>query len=129
MSSPAAVGMRCAGRGACLSIQLSRAQVDAVVRAAAEGDRVTVLLSGRRDLNEIRTAGFEQLTDRRLSRSLLAGLLMLLSFPADGGYMGNAELARMLGMNASTTHRYLSTLVAVGLLERDPETRRYRLPQ
>jgi DNA-binding IclR family transcriptional regulator len=32
----------------------------------------------------------------------------------------------MLVMNTSTTHRYVSTLVAVGLLERDAETRRHR---
>ena len=54
---------------------------------------------------------------------------MLAVFPVDGSYLGNADLARMLGMNQSTTHRYLSTLVAVGLVERDPATRRYRLPQ
>jgi DNA-binding IclR family transcriptional regulator len=52
---------------------------------------------------------------------------MLASFPSDGSYLGNAEIARMLEMNPSTTHRYVSTLVAVGLLERDPATRRYRL--
>lgn len=30
-------------------------------------------------------------------------------------------------MGASTTHRYVSTLVEVGLLERDPVSREYRL--
>ncbi len=68
-----------------------------------------------------------QMEDRRLSRSLLSGLLVLSCFPPDGGYMGIAELARTLGMNTSTTHRYVTTLLAVGLLERDAATRRYRL--
>jgi DNA-binding MarR family transcriptional regulator len=68
-----------------------------------------------------------QMEDRRLSRSLLAGLLVLSCFPADGEYLGIAELARLLGMNTSTTHRYVTTLLAVGLLERDAATRRYRL--
>ncbi len=68
-----------------------------------------------------------QMEDRRLSRSLLSGLLVLSCFPPDGGYMGIAELARVLGMNTSTTHRYVTTLLAVGLLERDAATRRYRL--
>lgn len=68
-----------------------------------------------------------QMEDRRLSRSLLSGLLVLSCFPTDGGYLGIAELARMLDMNTSTTHRYVTTLLAVGLLERDPSTRRYRL--
>jgi DNA-binding MarR family transcriptional regulator len=69
----------------------------------------------------------EQMEDRRLSRSLLSGLLVLSSFPTDGGYLGIADIARMLSMNTSTTHRYVSTLLAVGLLERDPATRRYRI--
>jgi DNA-binding IclR family transcriptional regulator len=65
--------------------------------------------------------------DRRLSRSLLSGLLVLSCFPSEGDYLGIAEIARMLDMNTSTTHRYVTTLLAVGLLERDPATRKYRL--
>jgi hypothetical protein len=113
-------------RGAGVFIDLSPAQVDGVVRATAEGGSIAVLLSGLSDLSEALAAGLEGLDDRRLSRSLLAGLVMLASFPADGSYLSNAEVSRLLDMNQSTTHRYLSTLVAVGLLERHPETRRYR---
>jgi hypothetical protein len=108
-------------------IELSPAQVDRVVRSAADGGSMSVLLSGLRDVREVLAREPRQMEDSRLSRSLLAGLLMLASFPADGSYLGNAEIARMLDMNPSTTHRYVSTLMAVGLLERDPATRRYRL--
>lgn len=108
-------------------IELSSAQVDRVVRGAAESGNMSVLLSGLKDVREVLAREPRQLEDSRLSRSLLAGLLMLASFPTDGSYLGNAEIARMLDMNPSTTHRYVSTLVAVGLLERDPATRRYRL--
>jgi hypothetical protein len=110
-----------------IMIELSPAQVDRVVRGAADGGNISVLLSGLKDVREVLAREPKQLEDSRLSRSLLAGLLMLASFPTDGGYLGNAEIARMLDMNPSTTHRYVSTLVAVGLLERDPSTRRYRL--
>jgi len=110
-----------------VSIELSPAQVDRVIRGAAEGGSISLLLSGLRDVREVLEREPSQLEDNRLSRSLLAGLLMLASFPSDGSYLGNAEIARMLDMNPSTTHRYVSTLVAVGLLERDPGTRRYRL--
>jgi DNA-binding IclR family transcriptional regulator len=63
----------------------------------------------------------------RLLRSLLAGLAMLATFPADGRYVGNTHVARMVGMSISTAHRCISTLLAVGLLERHPSTRKYRL--
>jgi hypothetical protein len=112
-----------------VSLELSRAQVDRVVRAASGAGNMSALLSGLKDVGEALGAPPRLLEDPRLSRSLLTGLLMLASFPADGSYLGNAELARMLGMNLSTVHRYISTLVAVGLLERDPTTRRYRLPR
>jgi len=37
-------------------------------------------------------------------------------------------VAAQLELSASTTHRYMSTLLAAGLLEQDPRTRRYRVP-
>jgi Fic family protein len=116
-----------------VTIELSKAQVDQVVRAAGQGGTMSVLLSALRDpqwslsLESEEWAYPSQMEDRRLSRSLLSGLLVLSCFPPEGGYLGIAELARMLDMNTSTTHRYVTTLLAVGLLERDPATRRYRL--
>jgi hypothetical protein len=114
-------------------IELSQSQVDQVVRGAGEGGTMSILLSALRDPDWTLAVDSEdwsypeQMEDRRLSRSLLSGLLVLSCFPADGGYLGIAELARMLDMNTSTTHRYVTTLLAVGLIERDPATRRYRI--
>jgi hypothetical protein len=116
-----------------VTIELSKAQVDQVIRAAGEGGTMSVLLSALKDPKWTLAADSEewsypvQMEDRRLSRSLLSGLLVLSCFPADGGSLGIAELARRLDMNTSTTHRYVTTLLAVGLLERDSSTRRYRL--
>ncbi len=116
-----------------VTIELSKSQVDKVIRAAGAGGTMSVLLTALKDPNwtlALDSDGWAypaQMEDRRLSRSLLSGLLVLSCFPADGGYLGIAELARMLGMNTSTTHRYVTTLLAVGLLERDSSTRRYRL--
>jgi hypothetical protein len=127
-SAPRRTGQkRTDGESEAITIELSAAQVDRVVRDAADGGNMSVLLSGLKDVRAVLAQEPRQLEDSRLSRSLLAGLLMLASFPTDGSYLGNAEIARMLDMNPSTTHRYVSTLVAVGLLERDPSTRRYRL--
>ncbi len=114
-------------------IELSKAQVDQVVRTAGQGGTMSVLLSALKDPKWTLSLDSEdwsypaQMDDRRLSRSLLSGLLVLSCFPPDGGYLGIADLARLLDMNTSTTHRYVTTLLAVGLLDRDPATRRYRV--
>jgi IclR helix-turn-helix domain len=119
--------------GGPVQIELSKAQVDQVIRAAGKGGTMSMLLSAVKDPKWTLTLDSDdwaypaQMDDRRLSRSLLSGLLVLSCFPPDGGYLGIAELARTLEMNTSTTHRYVTTLLAVGLLERDPSTRRYRL--
>jgi hypothetical protein len=121
------------GEGEAVLIELSKSQVDQVVRSAGQGGTLSVLLSAVRDphwplaLDSEEWSYPAQMEDRRLSRSLLSGLLVLSCFPPDGGYLGIAELARMLDMNTSTTHRYVTTLLAVGLLERNPGTRKYRL--
>jgi hypothetical protein len=116
-----------------VTIELSKAQVDHVIRVAGEGGTMSVLLSAVKDPRWTLAVDSDewsypvQMEDRRLSRSLLSGLLVLSCFSTEGGSLGIAELARRLDMNTSTTHRYVTTLLAVGLLERDPTTRRYRL--
>lgn len=88
---------------------------------------MSVLLSGLEGVRGNLAGPKEHFEDPRLSRSLMAGLLILTILPADGSYIKNAHIADGLGMNPSTVHRYLSTLLVVGLAERDPATRRYRL--
>jgi IclR helix-turn-helix domain len=67
-------------------------------------------------------------SDPRLSRSLLRGLSLLTCFGSDGAPRGIVELSHDSGMSPSTAHRYASTLVELGLLQRDPKSRKYRLP-
>ncbi len=126
-----------------ISIKLSPTQVDEVVRAAsrsrapsistliadtisaprpangAERSRASTVLSGYMPIGAV---------DPRLSRSLLRGLSILTCFGPDGDSRGIVEIAEDLGMSPSTTHRYALTLVELGLLERCPDTRKYRLP-
>ncbi len=115
--------------GAEVSIQLSPAQVDEVIRAACSAGSMTALLSNIPRGRESLKLAASRLGDQRLSRSLLAGLLMLAAFPSDGSYTRNTELAHALDMSPSTSHRYVSTLLEVGLVERHPRTRLYRLAQ
>lgn len=131
-----------------ISITLSPAQVDTIVRAATNSRAPSVLTvignalraplrsehpasppsAGERDRPAPGAYLQVEDSDPRLSRSLLRGLSILTCFGPDGDARGIVELARHLGMSPSTTHRYASTLVELGLLERCPKTRKYRLP-
>ena len=133
-----------------ISITLSPAQVDGVIREASQGRAPSVLTLISKQLvaplarhGSTRTeplphdarsqepvfGGYlpHDTEDPRLSRSLLRGLSMLTCFGPDGRERGIVELARDLGMSPSTAHRYALTLVELGLLERCPKTRKYRL--
>jgi IclR-like helix-turn-helix domain-containing protein len=140
-----------------ISITLSPTQIDEVVRAAtnSRAPSLATLISdslrapvgsredhppdGRTALAEEDPEHPHQLppqagympsdtTDPRLSRSLLRGLSILTCFGPTGDPRGIVELAGELDMSPSTAHRYAFTLVELGLLERCPKTRKYRLP-
>jgi hypothetical protein len=129
-----------------ITITLSPAQIDTVVRAASRGQAPSVAalvaesLAASRAPNGARARAKSPAVsdgrgympadtdDPRLSRSLLRGLSLLTGFGPDGAERGIVELAEELGMSPSTAHRYAVTLVELGLLERCPRTRKYRLP-
>lgn len=108
-----------------IEIKLSPTQVEEVVRAATPSRApgfasvITAVLS-RAETGALSSG------DPRTSRSLLRGLAALACFDADES-LGLMEIADRLGTNPSTVHRYLLTLVQVGLLEQSQETRRYAL--
>jgi hypothetical protein len=142
--------------GTSISITLSPAQVDQVVRAAAQGSTpsFSALVSSMNTERlrgeapaEVEGANGEHgpaaeeaplapngkgylpvYDDARLSRSLLRGLSILTCFGPGHEERGILELAGQLGMSPSTTHRYVVTLVELGLLERSTRSRKYRLP-
>jgi hypothetical protein len=105
-----------------ITITLSPAQVDHVVHAASSSrvPGISTLLGGYLPSDS---------DDPRLSRSLLRGLSLLGCFASGETARGIVELAHDAGMSPSTAHRYASTLVELGLLERDPKSRKYRLPK
>ena len=145
--------------GESISITLSPAQVDQVVRAAAQGSTpsFSALISTTLDTRRLQTERdrkrppegrptenaiaeraeqssgnkgyFPAYEDARLSRSLLRGLSVLTCFGPENEERGIIELADLLGMSPSTTHRYVTTLVELGLLERATRSRKYRLAQ
>jgi DNA-binding MarR family transcriptional regulator len=112
--------------GSGITIQLSRAQIDRIVHEAGQESGVSTLLRGLVDDGTLAERYESLAEDRRLSRSLLLGLLVLATFPSSGDALAVTDVAAKLGMSPSTTHRYIDTLRTVGLLEQDPRTRRYQ---
>jgi IclR family transcriptional regulator, pca regulon regulatory protein len=66
-------------------------------------------------------------SDPGFSQSIERGLAILSSFRPNRPLMGVSELSREVGLGRSTTHRYVATLSALGYLEQDPPSRKYRL--
>lgn len=126
-----------------IAIALSQAQVEQVIRSAglARNGTMSSLLIAALD-----NAHYEQNVDRpngslhdaaqlalsdalndpQLSQSLLRGLAILSCFGPERPWRAIIDLAKELEMSPSTTHRYVKTLRAIGLLEQNPTTREYR---
>ncbi len=123
-------------RGGTVSVELTNAQVEGVLRASADahGPSLNLLLSGLIAEQAISESSLEErywveLESGRLSHSLFRGLLILALFISGEEGRGVVDVARQLGLSPSTTHRYITTLVAFGLLVQDPSSRKYRLPR
>jgi IclR family pca regulon transcriptional regulator len=61
------------------------------------------------------------------SQSLERGLAILSAFRSGRPLLGVSELGRDMGLSRSTTHRYVATLAALGYLQQDGSTKKYRL--
>jgi len=107
-------------------IALTDGQVAQVVRGAASRMGLAGLLPEVNGLDMLRSVVLPLLEDATYSRSTLRALLALAAFPADGSEHELTDVARQLGFSPGTTHRYVCTWMAVGLLEQDPRSRRYR---
>jgi IclR family pca regulon transcriptional regulator len=66
-------------------------------------------------------------TGRAFSQSLQRGLAILSAFTPVKPLLGVSDLGRTVGLNRSTTHRYVATLTQLGYLEQDDASKKYRL--
>jgi IclR-like helix-turn-helix domain-containing protein len=107
-------------------IALTDVQVAQVLRETSGGASPVRLLAEVSDVDALRRVVRPLLEDEAFSRSTLRALLVLAAFPADGSERALTDVARQLGFFAGTTHRYVGTWMAVGLLEQNPRSRRYR---
>ncbi len=110
-----------------VSIVLTDAQVAQVARETShERQGMASLLRTFDDPRSLAGAIAAHSEGAQVSRSVLRALLVLAAFPTDGIFRALADVSKELGYNPSTTHRYVSTWLAIGLLEQDPKSRRYR---
>ena len=109
-----------------VTLVLTDAQVFEVRDRASVGGGASGLLPGVEELRSLGTRARRLLGDERCSTTLLRALLVLAAFPRDGGERRLAEVAEEVGWSPGTTHRYVYTWVAVGVLVQDPRSRRYR---
>jgi IclR helix-turn-helix domain len=126
-----------------IAIALSQAQIEQVIRSAGlarNGTMSSLLMAAldnahnehngdgsRSSLHDAaQLALADALSDPQLSQSLLRGLAILSCFGPERPWRAIIDLAKELEMSPSTTHRYVKTLRAIGLLEQNPTTREYR---
>jgi hypothetical protein len=126
-----------------IAIALSQAQIEQVIRSAGmarNGTMSSLLIAAldnahyehngdgpRSSLHDAaQLALSDALNDSQLSQSLLRGLAILSCFGPERPWRAIIDLAKELEMSPSTTHRYVKTLRAIGLLEQNPTTREYR---
>ncbi|HEY3971307.1 MAG TPA: IclR family transcriptional regulator [Solirubrobacteraceae bacterium] len=111
-----------AGAPAGKSARSSASASKSAPAKAAAGKPARAKDSGEKDgASRVRSAA-----DPRLSRSLEYGVAVLEAFSGGRQTLGIADIADIVGVSRSTTHRYAMTLVALGYLEQDSR-RKYRL--
>lgn len=97
------------------------------MRVVSSGTGLTQLLSGAASLDALHDVLLGLVEDERVSRSTCRALLVLLAF-SSGDQRAVTDVSNELQLSASTTHRYIRTWVALGLLEQDSASRRYCRP-
>jgi hypothetical protein len=109
-------------------VVLSGVQVEQLVRELSGRGSVTGVLGEVPDLDAARRVLLPLINDNRYSRSQCRSLLVLAACPAGGSWVELTDVARELEISPSTVHRYLLTWMAIGLIEQDAQSRRYRRP-
>jgi hypothetical protein len=116
--------------GSGISIELSDSQLREVLRGALQSHSRQDVAGSKDSRSALSTAAGRALLlesgGSQISYTLVRGLAVLSVFPAGGRARGVTEVATELHMKTSTVHRLITTLHALGYLERDVDSREYR---
>jgi hypothetical protein len=108
------------------SIVLTDAQVAHVTREISDSASVSAFVAGLADAEGFQVSAQPMLSDPRFARSLVRSLLVLAAFPIDGGEPDLIDIACQFEWSESTTYRYVVTWAALGVLEQNPDSHKYR---
>ncbi len=124
----ARAGSALAAPGGEVTLTLSSAQVQSLIEQAtaplALAEAVTSVVP-----EVVGSLLRPLLKDTACSQTIVRALIILASFPPDGSERELTAVAAEAGLAPGTTHRYLHTLTAAGLLRRDNVSRRYHRPR
>jgi hypothetical protein len=109
-----------------ITITLTDAQIARVVLEASGGNQIAGSLSELGSLDELRQIMLPLLNHQSYSHTTFRAAMVLAAFPADGSEVELNQIATTTGLPPSTTHRYILSWTVLGLLEQNPDTRRYR---
>ena len=108
-----------------VTITLTGRQVLQVMRHAARTGLID-MLGDVADPGAVHDTLLSLLADDQYSRSTLRALLVLAAFHPDGSERELTDVARELAISPSTLHRYVGTWMAIGVLDQNPVSRRYK---
>jgi hypothetical protein len=109
-----------------VTITLTAEQISEIQDRVAVAGEALRMLPGMSDPERFAASVAAALNEPGCSHSTLRALLVLSVFPTDGTPRALTDVASEIGLSPATTHRYLQTWLVVGVLERDPDSRRYR---
>lgn len=108
------------------SIVLTDAQVAHVTREISDGASARAFVAGLADAENVQVSAQPLLSDPRLAQSLVRAALVLATSPADGSEPDFKDIASQFEWSQSSTHRYVVTWTALGVLEQNPDSHKYR---
>jgi DNA-binding MarR family transcriptional regulator len=109
-----------------VTLDLTDDQIQTILDTAASDSSLGRSFMALDELERLRLTVAPHMRNPTLSNGTLRALLVLAALPADGSERALADIARDVDLSPSTSHRYLATWVAAGVVKQNPDSRRYR---
>jgi hypothetical protein len=112
--------------GCAVTITLTDDQVGEVLQGSSGVNGVAGLLSEMSELDQLRAVVAPFIGDMAYSTATFRAAFVLAALPRDGSERTITDIAIEVGLSKSVTHRYMVSWMALGMVCKDPGSRRYR---